>query len=581
MAPACYNQTRRKTLGREVILVGLLSLSAAVLRAWGLPRLGLSHFDEGIYALAGLYSMMPGGLEHLDPALVPYAPAGFPILVGISYVGLGVSDVAAILVSIFAGTLTVPASAWLARRTCGAGAGAAAAALVAFSGVHITFSRLALTDVSFLLCWVLGLVCGQRFLERPGFASAFALGLSVGLAQWFKYVGWLIGAFVILSLCLGILADPKERRRSRVQACCAFGLLAALLACAMYWPWFAFVESHGGYAALLAHHQGYMKGIGSWLPHLRLQLQQMTALSGGLAWNLTEYLAALLSCQLVIHASAFPIRHRGILLAILALVFLVFPFFYWLLGAAWILDPRQWRSAGTRLLAAAWIGLTILTPFYHPYARLWLPLHFLGWITTAGLIAQVLGNRGQYISEPVFTSHSNYTISHNKISYIMYICILLVLVYPNLRGQRWPTVGPAELPGPLANSDSLRSAVGKAIADLPAGTPGLRLLARPPVLFYLDGRVPAQVEPDLARLITPADPRVWALVDLAQLRQEAQLEAATAELLGRWELVHEYPAELSLAALLDIDPGAASAGRSESTRAPIWLLRPRTIGPTR
>jgi hypothetical protein len=403
----------------------------------------------------------------------------------------------------------------------------------------------------------------------------------VGLAQWFKYVGWLIGAFVILALCLGVLAHPIERRRSRVRASCGFGVLAALFACAIYWPWFAFVEAHGGYAALLAHHQGYMRGFGSWLPHLRLQLQQMAALSGGPAWNLTEYLAAMFSCQLMIHGQARPIRHRAILLTILALVFLVFPFFYWLLGAVWVLDPHHWRSAGKRLLATAWIGLTLLTPFYHPYARLWLPLHFLGWIMAACLIAQILGASGQHINGPVFPPRNEFAIYHKLISYIFCIFLMIAIENPDLGDLRWPTLGPAELPGPLATSDSLRSAVGKAIADLPAGTPGLRLLARPPVLFYLAGRVPARVEPDLARLIAPADPRLWALVDLAQLRQEARVEAATADLMDRWELVGEYPAHLSLAALLDIDPSAARAGRSASIRAPLWLLRPRTAGPAR
>ena len=180
MAPARNNSARSQSACREMFSSSVADLAGAVLRLWGLPRLGLSHFDEGIYAIAGLWSVSPRGLAGLDPTLVPYAPPGFPILVGVAYLGLGVSDLAAILVSIVAGTLTIPAAAWLARRTFGAGAGAAAAALVAFSGFHVAFSRMALTDASFLLCWVLGLVCGQRFLERPGFSSAIALGLERG-----------------------------------------------------------------------------------------------------------------------------------------------------------------------------------------------------------------------------------------------------------------------------------------------------------------------------------------------------------------------------------------------------------------
>ena len=278
----------------------------------GVAAAGSVHFDEGIYAIAGLWSVSPRGLASLDPTLIPYAPPGFPILVGVAYLALGVSDLAAILVSILAGTLTIPATAWLARRTFGAGAGAAAAALVAFSGFHVAFSRVALTDASFLLCWVLGLVCGQRFLERPRFSSAVALGLSVGLVQCFKYNGWLLALIVVLAACLGILVDPKERQRPRVRAVWGLGLLAALVAVAVYWPWFTFVESHGGYVGLLKHYQSYMGGVSSWLPHLRLQLEQMAALSGGPAWNVTAYLAAVFCCELVLLPVGETEPHAGL-----------------------------------------------------------------------------------------------------------------------------------------------------------------------------------------------------------------------------------------------------------------------------
>ena len=51
-----------------------------------------------------------------------------------------------------------------------------------------------------------------------------------------------------------------DRRRERTEAIrrlaiWGFGLLAAVLCLrSSYWPWFGFVESHGGYAGLLRHH---------------------------------------------------------------------------------------------------------------------------------------------------------------------------------------------------------------------------------------------------------------------------------------------------------------------------------------
>src|SRR5271167_3841901 len=114
-----------KALAREIVVVVALTAVGAAVRLWSLGRIGLVHFDEGIYALAGLWVFSPRGLLDLDPNLIAYAPPGFSILVGLSYLFFGVGDVAAVLVSIVAGTMTIPAVGWVARRTFGCGAGAA------------------------------------------------------------------------------------------------------------------------------------------------------------------------------------------------------------------------------------------------------------------------------------------------------------------------------------------------------------------------------------------------------------------------------------------------------------------------
>src|SRR5262249_51382521 len=183
----------------EIWVVAVLTMVGGVLRLWSFGRLGLVHFDEGVYALAGLWIFSPKGLAGLDPTTISYAPPGFPFLIGLAYWCLGVVDVAAILVSIVPGTLTIPAIGWLAYRTFGRGAGAAAAALAALSGPHLAFSRMALTEASFLLGWIVAIAQGQRFLERPNLLQAVLLGLVVGIAQLFKYNGWLAGVLVALT----------------------------------------------------------------------------------------------------------------------------------------------------------------------------------------------------------------------------------------------------------------------------------------------------------------------------------------------------------------------------------------------
>ena len=197
-----------------------------MIRIWSLGRLGLVHFDEGIYALAGLWSLSPRGLHDLDPTYIAYSPPGFPVLVGLSYLWFGISDTSTILISIVCGTLTIPLVAWLSLRTFGRGTGAAAAALAAFAAAHVAFSRMALTDVSFLLAFLLAVGQGQRFLEHPTPGRAMILGLSVGVAQLFKYNGWISGLIVALALLIGQLMKRKEQSARTVCAAWTSVLLA-------------------------------------------------------------------------------------------------------------------------------------------------------------------------------------------------------------------------------------------------------------------------------------------------------------------------------------------------------------------
>ena len=102
-------------------------------------------------------------------------------------------DLAAILVVRSAGIADDPGRRpGSARRTFGAGAGAAPRRFAALSGPHVAFSRMALTDAPFLLAWLVGdRAAGQRSSSGRARAGRSRSGLAVGLAQYFKYNGWL------------------------------------------------------------------------------------------------------------------------------------------------------------------------------------------------------------------------------------------------------------------------------------------------------------------------------------------------------------------------------------------------------
>jgi len=573
-----YAHPRQRNPGRsrEILAITILTLAGAVIRAWSLGRLGLVHFDEGIYALAGLWSISPRGFQSLDPTSIPYSPPGFPILVGLSYIWFGISDTAAILISIVCGTATIPLVAWLSLRTFGRGAGAAAAAFAALAAVHVSFSRMALTDVSFLLAFLLAVGQGQRFLERPSPARAMFLGLSVGVAQLFKYNGWISGIIVALAVLLGQVVKRKEQSARTVCAAWVWGLLAISVAAIVYLPWFQFVESHGGYRSLLAHQRGYMNGISRWVDHWSLQLAQARVLSGSPRWRGSVGIAAALG--LVISSSdlrGYRLRWPKLLIETFGLASLCsVPNVDWWTPLGWIgfIAIRRIHSAtpAMLLLGIGWLTLSILTPFYHPYARLWLPLHALGWIVIGGLFVTArswleMAERGpKQERKPRLNPMLGFTA----------ICVSALAITVTSALQ----LGHEPFPGVLEPTDSLRVACRAIPRELPRHVTDLRLFGRPAVVFYLSlqNRLNLRSQPDLDHLLEPAGSATWCVLDSALSRQGGRFPGDVSRLGSHWVAVRDFPSYLNLPTLLDIDPGSCYGG-SFDLSAPLLLLRPERL----
>jgi dolichyl-phosphate-mannose-protein mannosyltransferase len=553
----------------EILVIGCLTLVGGLIRFWSLPRLGLNHFDEGIYALAGLWIFSPHGLLGIDPTTIAYAPPGFAALVGLSYQFFGVGDIAAILVSLLAGTATIPAVGWVAWRTFGRGAGAAAAGLVALAGPHIVFSRMALTDSLFLLCWTIALGVGQRFVERPGASRGILLGICVGVAQLVKYNGYLMGLIVAASAGVWLVMGKRQGDETRAVATWLWGGVGAVVAAIIYLPWFVFVERHGGYAALLAHHRGYLGGLASWPGHLSDQLDEGRVLSGGLAWSLSgavvAALANLISLRVRWRWSDLGGRALGIGWALTICVW--WPFIW---TVAWAVTwPASLANASKRtatpakmVLAGATMCLMILTPFYHPYARLWLPMDGLGWV----IIGSVIGpfERRETDRQP-----QEWSI---RLAFQMIVALCL-LGSPLFLGVliRWQEASHFAVLGP---TDSLKIACANIRSEIPKTISRVRLYARPPVTFYLAGEIATEPQPSLDALKIGSNGKTWAIVDSAMLRQDGKSGPWSEALGSEWVLVKEERAVLSVATLLDIDPSSAVRG-SWDAEAPILLFRPK------
>ena len=149
-----------------------------------------------------------------------------------------------------------------------------------------------------------------------------------------------------------------------------------IVAAVVYWPWFAFVDSHGGYWALLAHQRSYLGGLSSWPGHLVPPARSGTQLSGGPVWLACGGLAAALgdarsaagdfgarlsTSRECARSSARPhgfVRDHRISWWVVAGV--------WSVACCW----RKTRLANKSacFICVGWAAISVLTPFYHPYA---------------------------------------------------------------------------------------------------------------------------------------------------------------------------------------------------------------------
>ncbi len=566
---------------RELIGVAVCTMVGACLRLWSFGALGLTHFDEGIYALSGVWSVLPGGVYAIDPGVIPYAPPGFPLLIGLSYQLLGVADTAAIFAATLLGIAAIPLTAWVARRTFGPGAGLAAAIFICLSVSHIAFSRKALTDSPLVFLWLLAMGLGGRFLERPGIGRALAMGLAVGLAQNFKYNGWISGVVILLAALVAVVLVPASRRRASLLPTFGYGLVAVIVAALMYVPWFQFVERNGGYADLLRHQRSYLGTSGDWLRFWKQQLAQVVALSGGRPWGVVTWALALIGFAWVLNggmlAGANSRQAWGRLaiglIAGAGAVIGVGSVSWWiglLVVPRLLLDERP----SFKILAVWWILLSIMTPFYHPYARLWLPLEACGWMLLSGAIASI-------VSSPA-TSKS----PHSR---------------PSLLGEtRWAPVciagafaialvlQPASDPFPLGRIFGPTTTIRNGLAQLIISKiPGLspeaevHVLGRRPLVYYLtlQGRFRLGIEANLSSLLASVNRGKWGVIDTVQvwqemspLWQEMSLQKTKGVIERQANRLRLWSGELDPITLLDVQPAAAISRKAEVSSEG-WLVR--------
>lgn len=439
------------------LLLVIILFTGLSLRLLYPESIGIDHFDEGIYALAGQWIYEPNGLANLDPGMIPYGPPITSFTMGVSYLILGgPSDFAAILPGILFGTISIFLIFLLAKSIFGIESGLISAALLATSGMAIAFSRSALTDAPLMCIWLLSMIAGLQFLKMPGLKTSFMMGLTVGLAQLTKYNGAMTGVVIALTAILDFICscrNPTSETKTVFLKRIGWGLFSVCIAVAIYWPWFQFIDAHGGYFNLMKHHSGYVSPLAKWPSNLRLQWLQ--------AWTFHQQvwpkiIMTTLTLAIFSHFSRLKVVELGniefttlIIRKTVMLAFILFiPHSIWPLSI--ILVPKLWanREPGKRLAAVWFVFMSLITPCYHPYARLWLPT-----ILASFVIVPVILNQDESTSLTNYKDKPRFL--RNQIFKLCVTGFLLILISL-----------------PICNFDQTRSA--SELPDIWSGRAGLR-----------------------------------------------------------------------------------------------------------
>ncbi len=395
------NQTRQPISPKLVIAA--LVVVGFVLRGLLPGRIAVEHFDEGVYA-----SNIVSGVEYdyRYPSRHLFAPPLQPWLIEWSQVAWGINDLASVAVNLIAGGLTVLLVGLVARRWFGDRAGIAAAALAALSGIHILYSRTALTDP--LLClWMVAAVYGiWQSLVDGDWTWAVIAGLLTGAAWWTKYNGWLPLAIGI-SAAVPWLAIARGRERIRTTVIC---LTITVAVAALIWSpaWYNLPR---GYGEVAANHRQYLVGLNRWPEALWRQMQNHRLLEG--LSGITSLAEGVLAVGLFARGSAQPpsradrfLRVAALAIGLTALaslssssVVLAALAAYWIWRHVKLrpADPPLDDEEAARQLAlwllAAWIvGLSLSTPLYTAYPRITLPWLVPIWLAGgAGIAWMVTG----------------------------------------------------------------------------------------------------------------------------------------------------------------------------------------------
>ena len=445
--------------------MAVLSLLA---RGWGVTRVGLTHYDEGVYLLSSFWPLRHGENLALFPWQKLFSPPAYFGLIGVVNWMFGrASDLHAVAINVVFGWLTVLAAYWAGKRWFGASAGIAAAVLTGFSQFQIAFSRSALTDTGFTFFFAIALALIAICLEENAPIWGIAAGLAIGATWNMKYHGWILLA---LAFAAAAIKMPEARTEpEKIKKLALSWLLMTGVAAAAFLPWVLYTQFRlGGYAEVNEFHARFMNF--RWAHNFRLQAEMQLYFDGWLS-RISPALALLSAaiCSQGLAAGWMPLIGAALLLLCIS----------WLLGAtltclvlALLAIPQVWRTGSDfgRLLVITFGTFFLLLPCYQAFARLLLPFWVVTMLLAGYALKLFLENRWVWEGFERFSGAANWKGA---------------ALVAGAAGLALLAIGEVKHPAPRtwAAETSYRDAVKEMATVVPANA-SVFVLAEPEVAFY-------------------------------------------------------------------------------------------------
>jgi hypothetical protein len=417
----------------------------------------------------------------------------------------------------------------------------------------------------------------------------------IGLAWWTKYNGWL--PLAILAAALPLLWMLLRVPRSQAVRWIGQFAVTAVIAAAVWSPYFLSLQSHGGYGPIATNHEKYIVGLSGWLNSASRHLASQHVMESYASW-LAPAVALMIAATCFGTSESSFLRLRGSTYIKLSAWALFMAALAWLstsfllLGAAALVGlalrwavlmktesrDQHWNRSviGLSLVAVWWCGLLVATPCYQPYPRLVLP-----WLISTWLAAAVCGDE---VLRPLLGERQ--AIARGQ--YVLLVVGVVIVIATTIMFRA--TTAHLELPPALSTDRQQLVAIAKQAharletsgvdASLPPSAPSRAVYVHgePALFFQLAAAgepivVPTQDVPPAATFFDQPIPTY--LVVGPHTRRDPAFLRQWKSAHPNWNLIKSWPYEPSALVWLDLnDPRLPKkASHAEHDRIDLYRLK--------